>query len=157
MCSPLTPLLRLPQRLFLLVLVIVDQESIELIDSLLRVSLLITIKFRCGAKPLPRLAILACIKQGIRVGVTQSSHSQRGHSSRTCGGNRTFQNPSRFLILAKVTPGTGLDDDHFDAQCRIEPHPVGLARQLERIMWTAQSALAVSHYGQVVLRPGHPS
>jgi hypothetical protein len=59
------------------------------------------------------------------------------------------------VILAKVSPRAGLDDDHFDPQRRFQPGPVGLARQLQGIVRSAQSSLAVSHNRQEILRSSH--
>lgn len=152
----MTSLLRFRERLVIIVLVVVDQETIELIDSLLCVDLLIMINFGRGRKPLPGLGILSHIEQCVGVGVPQPSQRRRRHCPHSYCGNRTLQNPSRLLILAKVPPRTCLDDDHLDAQRRVQPDPVRLARQLESIVRTAQSSLAISHHWYVILHPGHP-
>ena len=63
--------MRLVRRL--LVIVVVDQDPVELVDSLLRIGLLIMIQLDCRCKPLPRLGILARLEQRISVGISQPS------------------------------------------------------------------------------------
>ena len=107
-----------------LLVVIIDQETIKLVDSLLGISLLIMIKLSRSREPLPRLDILATMEQCVGVRVPQSSQCLLRHGCRPCRSNRTLQQSSRLIGLAEVAPRTRLDDDHLDAQRRIQSNAV---------------------------------
>src|SRR5215211_3685207 len=85
-------LLRLPV-VSIIVLVVVDQEPVKFVESLLCVGLLIMIKLGGSRKPLSCLGFLAPMKQRVCIGVAQTSHSKRWDAVRAYCGNGALENP----------------------------------------------------------------
>ena len=60
-----------------LILVVVDQESIEFVDTLLGISLMITIEGCRRPKPLAGFGLFPGVEQRVGVGVSQPGHGKR--------------------------------------------------------------------------------